>query len=336
MNSETPSEDQRHPGRSQGANPAVPDPLETSDAPRSGSRRKFLGNVRGVAMAAATVGAIGFEPLLGSKNSLVHADNDYGESAGDERAEEEAEIRIDAAKAERRVSIPPHTTNGDEERYADKCGTYSKALLQDSPGRVNLNAYESFKDALNSGKPADFENIIMGGARKLTDPQSGLAFDLEGTDSRQFGNSPCPWNQETVVVVPPAPALASAAYGSELIEMYWASLLRDVPFTEYASNPVAAQAAHELSGLSQYAGPRSGGQVTPDVLFRGRFPGETVGPYMSQFFITPTSLGQQPISQQQRTYRPNVDYLTDLASWVLIQNGGSTVCKTSWIHTCAS
>jgi hypothetical protein len=299
------------------------DSLPPSGAPRSESRRKFLGNVRGVALAAATASAIGFEPLLGSSRSLAHADNDHGESKGEERAEEDADIRIDAAKAERRIPIPPHATNGDEERYADKCGTYTKAILQDGPGRVNLRAYDSFKDALRSGNPADFENIIMGGARKLTDPQAGLAFDLEGTDSRQFGNSPCPRNQETVVVVPPAPALASAAYGTELIEMYWASLLRDVPFTEYSSDPVAAQAAHELSGLPDYAGPRSGGQVTPEVLFRGGFPGETVGPYISQFFITPTFLGQQPISQQQRTYVQKIDYLTDPALWALIQNGGS-------------
>jgi hypothetical protein len=283
---------------------APPDSLPPSDAPRSETRRKFLGNVRGVALAAATAGVIGLEPLLGSSYSLAHADNDHGESKGDERAEEDAEIRIEAAKSESGVSIPPHTTNGDEERYADKCGTYTKALLQDGPGRVNLRAYESFRDALHSGNPADFENIIMGGARKLTNPQAGLAFDLEGTDSQQFGNTPCPLNQETRVVVPPAPALASAAYGTELIEMYWASLLRDVPFTEYSSNPLAAQAAHELTGLPDYAGPRSGGQVTPQVLFRGGFPGETVGPYISQFFITPTFL--------------------DLASWALIQNGGSS------------
>jgi hypothetical protein len=324
MNSESRSKDRWHPVPSQAADAALPDPLGTSDAPRSESRRKFLGNVRGVAVAAATVGAIGFQPLLGSKDSLALADNDHGESKGYERAEKGAEIRIDAAKAERKISIPPHTTNGDEERYADKSGTYTKALLQDGPGRVNLNAYDSFKDALESGDPADFENIIMGGSRKLTDPQSGLAFDLEGTDSRQFGNSPCPRNQETHVVVPPAPSLASAAYAAELIEMYWASLLRDVPFTEYPSNPVAAQAAHELSGLPEYAGPRSGGQVTPDVLFRGSLPGETVGPYISQFFITPTFLGQQPISQQQKTYQQNVDFLADPASWALIQNGGSS------------
>ena len=96
------------------------------DAPRSESRRRFLGNVRGVAMAAATVGAISLEPLLGAAAGAAEAN---GRGRGSERAEEAAEIRIEAAKAERRVPIPPHTTNGDEERYADKCGTYTKALL---------------------------------------------------------------------------------------------------------------------------------------------------------------------------------------------------------------
>jgi hypothetical protein len=275
-------------------------------------------------MAAATVGAIGLEPLLGSQHSIASAADVNGRGRGSERAEEAAEIRIEAAKVERRVPSPPHTTNGDEERYADKCGTYTKALLQDGPGRVNLNAYQSFKTALHSRNPADFEDINMGGGRKLTGPQGGLAFDLEGCDSQKFGNAPAPLSQETVAIVPPAPALASAAYGTELIELYWASLLRDVPFTQYATNAAAVQAAAELTRLPDYAGPRSGGKVVPDLLFRGTFPGETVGPYISQFFITPTFFGQQPISQQQVSYQENVDYLADPASWALIQNGGST------------
>ena len=298
--------------------------LKHSDVLPWGSRRKFLENVSGLAVAAATAGAIGLEPLLGSKHSVASADEANGGLRGSQRAEEAAEVRMEVAKAERMISIPPHTTNGDEGRYADKSGTYTKALLQDGPGRVNMNAYQSFKTALSSGNPEDFENIILGEGRKLTAPQSGLAFDLEGTDSEQFGNAPSPLNQETVVIVPPAPALASAAYGTELIELYWASLLRDVPFTGYATNPVAAQAAKELTRQADYAGPRSGGNVTPELLFRGAFPGETIGPYISQFFITPTFLGQQPISQQQVTYKSNVDYLTDPSTWALIQNGGSS------------
>jgi hypothetical protein len=76
-------------------------------------RRPALGNPTevprkrsGSALAAATAG--GLEPLLGSSCSLAQANNDRGESKGDERAEEDAEIRIEARKAERRVSIPPH------------------------------------------------------------------------------------------------------------------------------------------------------------------------------------------------------------------------------------
>ena len=46
---------------------------DRSGPPPSGSRRKFLGNVSGV--AAATVGAMGLEPLLGSKYSVAHAED---------------------------------------------------------------------------------------------------------------------------------------------------------------------------------------------------------------------------------------------------------------------
>ena len=87
----------------------------------------------------------------------------------------------------------------------------------------------------------------------MNGPQGGLAIGLEGSDAVQFGNAPCPDNQENVVVVPPAPALASAAYGTELVEMYWASLLRDVAFTDYVSNATAAEAARRklrLVGMS--------------------------------------------------------------------------------------
>ncbi|MGA8538109.1 MAG: vanadium-dependent haloperoxidase [Terriglobales bacterium] len=181
------------------------------------------------------------------------------------------------------------------------------------------------KTAFATGNPADFDKIIMGGARTLNGPQGALCFDLEGCDGVQFGNAPSPANQEGVVVVPPPPAVASAAYGTELAEMYWCSLLRDVAFTEYASNAVANEAAAELSLMSHYAGPRNtSGQVTTDLLFRGGYPGENVGPYLSQFLITPTALGQQPISQQLTTYLPHVDYMTDLTTWFEVQNGIAT------------
>ncbi len=299
---------------SKGSNSAAKDSSLPSGAPRSESRRRFLGNIRGAAVAAATVGAIGLEPLLGGKHSIARAEQN-GSLTGAARADESQEIRINAANGERKVHIPNRPTNGDQNRYADQANTYTKGLPHDSFGRVDLNAFATLVNALNTGEPEDFENVILGGTRKLNGPQGGYAFDLEGRDACQFG----------APLVPPAPALASDLNAAELLEHYWASLLRDVPFTQYASNPTAIAAAAETSGISVYQGPRnSRGQVTPDLLFRGAFPGETLGPYISQFFVTPTSLGQQPISQQQVTYLPNIDYMTDFASWLLVQNGVDT------------
>jgi hypothetical protein len=142
-----------------------------------------------------------------------------------------------------------------------------------------------------------------------------MAFDMEGLDNSQFG----------MPIVPPAPAIASDQTATELLEHYWASLLRDVAFTDYDSSPLAAQAAAELSGLPAYLGPRNGGgRVSTDLLFRGIFPGETLGPYVSQFLITPTFLGAQPISQQMVSYLPNIDYMTSFGDWLTVQNGNYT------------
>ncbi len=265
-------------------------------------------------MAAATASAIGLEPLLGGPQSVASAQQGNGLS-GVARANESAELRVKAALRERAVNLPNHPTNHDITRYPDQANTYTKCLPHDGFGRVDLNAFATMLTAINSGDPSDFEKIIMGGARTLNGPQGGFAFDLEGTDAYQFGSP----------LVPPAPTLASDLQAAELLEHYWASLLRDIPFTQYASNAIAIAAAAETSAISVYQGPRNtGGQVTPDLLFRGTFPGETLGPYMSQFYVTPTSLGQQPISQQQFTYVSNIDYMTDFASWLSVQNGVST------------
>jgi len=49
-------------------------------------------------------------------------------------------------------------------------------VLQSGIGLVDLAAYQSFKNALSSGAPTDFANIVLGGPRTLNGPQGGLAF----------------------------------------------------------------------------------------------------------------------------------------------------------------
>jgi hypothetical protein len=297
-------------------NAAADNSPQIPPAPGLRSRRSFLGNVSGAAATAATVNAAGLGPLLSGKYSFDRSDrNRDGVLKGEERAERSQDIRIEAANRERRVHIPSHPTNGDLDRYADKANTYSKCLPHDSYGRVDLNAFKSMMHAIETGESEDFEKMTMGGARTMNGPQGGFAYDLEGADAYQFGEN----------LVPAAPALDSDLNAAELLEHYWASLLRDVSFTQYATNSIAAAAAAETSGISAYQGPRdSHDHVTPDLLFRGTYPGETLGPYISQFFVKPTFLGQQPISQQQATYIANVDYMTDFLSWLQVQNGVDT------------
>src|SRR5271165_1328823 len=220
--------------------------------------------------------------------------------------------RVRAAAKDALVPAPPQPDNGDEARYSDKSGTYTKCIKQSDIGVVDPAAYLTFTKALNSGDPADFAAITVGGTRTLNGPQGGLAFDLEGLDSSQFAS-------------PPAPALASEAYGTELVELYWASLLRDVAFTDYASNPVAAQAATELSSMGSYAGPRdTSHKVTPQLLFRGPWAGETIGPYMSQFLLRKASFGALDIDQKYSTLKAGIDYMTDATTFLQVQNGMPT------------
>jgi hypothetical protein len=190
---------------------------------------------------------------------------------------------------------------------------------------VDLNAWASFKKALNSGKNSDWEAIITGGARTQNGPQGAYAFDLEAPDSSQFGNAPSPGDPTGLPVVAPFYAITGQEYGAQLVEMYWASMLRDVAFTDYATNATAIAAAAELDKLPGYVGPRdSTGHVTTETLFRGTFAGELLGPYMSQFMILPCSFGQQALSQQMTTYLPGIDYMTDTTTYLEVQNGIST------------
>ena len=149
--------------------------------------------------------------------------------------------RLAAAGRDAFAPVPEQMDNGDEAKYVDKSGTYSKGILQTGIGLVDLAAYQSFKKALTSGDPADFDKITIGpGGRPQNGPQGGLAFDLECLDSSQF-------------FVPPAPTVESEEYAAELIEMYWASLLRDTNFSDYGTDPVAKKAAAELKEPAQQA-----------------------------------------------------------------------------------
>ncbi len=283
------------------------------------SRRAFIGHASKITTASLVVGAIGLPPLLQGCVDSADGQEDsceLGPQTGSQRANLAFQVRLDAAKEEKKVPIPDHPCNGDESLYPNFIGNYSKGLLHNSFGEVVPDAYNALLAAISSGKFEDFEALSTDGflgcpdpdqQRRLVNPQAGYAFDLEGTDSHQLS-------------MRAAPAFASAEEAGEMAELYWMALLRDVNFLDYATDPIAIAAADDLSNFSDFRGPKQGGIVTPETLFRDDYPGCTTGPYISQFLLKDCPFGAQRVDQRILTTTA-VDFMTDFESWLDVQNG---------------
>jgi hypothetical protein len=231
-------------------------------------------------------------------------------------------IRHEAAEYAAQRLHPTQISNADETQQRDDIlpdvglnyiGNYSKGLAHPNPfDEVDRVAFRRLQHALASGDPDELENIPLGtplgSRRKLVNPQAGLAFDLEGPDAH-------------AVALPPAPSIGSAEAAGEMAELYWMALLRDVNFTAFGSQPDVAAAAASLSAFSDFRGPKVGGSVTPNTLFRGFTAGDLVGPYVSQFLLKPVTFGTLRFNQRQQTAIAGIDYLIDPAEWLAIQNG---------------
>jgi hypothetical protein len=278
------------------------------------SRRGFLGALGGTAAATMAASATALPlSLLAPSPAAAQGPEDCGggPAATALRDQRAFDLRVQAANLERNMLFFGHPCTGEENLYPNKIANYSKALPHNALGEVDLGAYQAMVNALRTGNPADFERIPLGGTVKLTNPQSGLAWEMEGPDSHHLTQ-------------PPPPAFASAEEAAEIAENYWMALTRDIPFAEYPGNPLVLQAAADLSRFSDFRGPKEGGRVTPATIFRAGFPGVLNGPSISQFLFKELPFGVQTISQRMRTTLPSVDYLTRYADWLAVQNGAAT------------
>jgi hypothetical protein len=210
--------------------------------------------------------------------------------------------------------VPIHLSNGEESDYRNPAGELSyianfhKGLDHNALGEVVADAYRNMVRALSSGSQVAFEGIPLRLGRKLTNPQAGLAFDLEGPDAHSLA-------------IPPAPRIDGPENAAEMAELYWMALLRDVHFSDYTTNADVAAAAASLSAFTDFRGPKIGGAVTPGTLFRGFTRGDLEGPYVSQFLLQPIRYGTLRITQRQQTALPGRDYLIDYNEWLAVQNG---------------
>lgn len=229
-----------------------------------------------------------------------------------ERAYKAYELRVNAARDNLRQPLAPHPTNGDELRYPNRMNSYTKGLPHDHLGIVDPAAYQALIKALRSGQDADFEAIPRGVANgaKQRSPQSAYAFHFEGRDPHSFTMSP-------------APTFSSAWQASDAMEVMWQALTRDVPFIEYDSNGLIAEAVTDLNRHTDFRGPRDYGQITPGTLFRGIGVGETTGPYISQFLLQQIPQGAARVDQKYRVQVAGSDHLTTYSDWLNVQRGGT-------------
>jgi membrane-associated phospholipid phosphatase len=278
------------------------------------NRRRFLKTLGKTGAMSLAAGVFGVEPFL--QSGAVRAQTFAGRSESHRRAVQCTRLRFEAALANQNATPPDlqHFTNGDERIYANKIANYSKGLPHHGDGTVVVEAYNSLLAALSFRQPEYFNAIPLGGDRKLTNPQAGLAFDLEGADAHSF-------------VQPPPPAFASREQAAEIAENYWMALLRDVPFAQYSANLAAQTAANDLTLFgADFKGAKSpNGQVTPNLLFRGLTPGDKAGPFLSQFFYQSCNFGANKLEQKIQTAVPNLDFMNSFeagaGNWLDVQRG---------------
>ncbi|HKV12316.1 MAG TPA: vanadium-dependent haloperoxidase [Thermoanaerobaculia bacterium] len=273
-------------------------------------RRRFLG-LAGAAAAAVTAGVPSLEASPGAleaETAAARKPQAGGSAKARARRQKCFELRHKSALEHLNAPYQEHKSNGDEDRYPNRIGNFSKGLPHNSFGEVDESAYEIYLKALDAGTSDDFLTIPTSGGRKLTNPQAGLAFDLQGMDAQD-------------VAVPPHPPLASAWAAGEAAELYWMALLRDVNFLEYEASDLAHAAASDLSRMKDFRGRKENGKVTPRTLFRDTLPGTDVGPYISQFMWKPTPYGAEYIDRRMLTYFPGSDHVTSYSDWLDTQNG---------------
>jgi len=266
---------------------------------REQSRRTFLGAF-GAGVLAQGCGRVPF-----AASSRMNRDDALSSSV---RAERAYQMRREVAEFHRNQPLPADAANGDDDRYANRCASYSKGLPHNDSGEVEPTAYSALLRAIRSGLSADFAAIPIGGSLKLANPQAAYTYLLQGCD---------PYS----VDLRAAPAFASAESAADMAEVYWHAVLRDVPVDSFGDNALAEMASDDLSRFSEYRGPKTLGRVTPAVLFRGHSSGDLIGPYVSQFLYARVPQGVYSLEQRFRTPRAAVDFVTTGAEWLAQQRG---------------
>ncbi|TPV97080.1 MAG: vanadium-dependent haloperoxidase [Myxococcales bacterium FL481] len=234
---------------------------------------------------------------------------------GELRKEEALVLKRSSARHRRNDTdaLGPQLDNDDESRYAGDryYASFSKCLQHNAFGEVNRSGFESLQLAMRTGAAADFAAITLAGGadRTLANPQGAFKFEPFALDSH-------------ATRIAPSHTFRSAEIAGEMGEVYWQALMRDVPFSQYGSSPLAADAVLDLNGFGAPPAPANGPVSTAN-LFRGETPGDLVGPYISQFLWQDFDFGPIAVTQRYETPVANVDFMLTESAWRTIQRGAA-------------
>lgn len=289
----------------------------TTEPQESGVGRRSILGVLGMAGASGALGSV----ASGHDTDDSHADETEAQSPveatsprvlNEGRFEDVYDLRKEKAE-HLRQPMPEHEVVNDGAQHDEFYARFTKGLPHDGvTAAVSNEDYIGYLEAVNSDDPDAWEDVNTGGSREFISPLASTTMPMLGADTHE-------------TKIAPPPELDSEQQAAELTELYWQSLLRDVPFSEYGSSKLAQAAADDLSRFDEAAlpMPRENGRITTNTLFRGTAPGTETGPYLSQFMLQDAPYGAHYITQQIRTAKPNVDFITDRGTWFSNMNGTS-------------
>ena len=93
--------------------------------------------------------------------------------------------RAAAACAESRRPPAAAITNGDEALYPNLIASFTKGFLHTQLGEIDQSqgSHPALLYALSTQQHSDFKKIPIGYVRKMVNPESAFAYDLDGGDS---------------------------------------------------------------------------------------------------------------------------------------------------------
>lgn len=238
--------------------------------------------------------------------------------------EESDSLRAKLGEIQAKKSAVYPLVNKEEQRYRDKnyVGSFHKGLQHDSNGLlVSTAEYEKMRNSIiyNDQKTLATVKLADGAVGKLVNPLASNATILAGIPQSGI-------KQMCI------PTLSSDSGATEMVELYSKSIVRDIDFSTFDTDPIIAKILDTehmnkpdvLANFKFYSPVNQ--PFNTKTLFRGISAEEHFGPYVSQFLFLDVPMGATSLRQTYISPKSvadansRVEWGVDRSELVFIQN----------------